>query len=343
MSCLESTPFCNDGSAPLRVPGFGSDLRFRLPPVARFSSPFDNWWTPYLKTRELAVLRTIDVVTDTPDWADAVLRNDERQIASWEAQARSGSELIDSSAWDWVMLEVRDKAVENIRTAHVLVFNSGANEFYLDPDTREPIEDCAALGFGVCKSDALVSDPIIKELLQHTACFFQSRHASPGLGYQVDPSMFPLIFNRTPVLHQAGQTVPNVTESGDGVRLTGHGHAKPADEAADQPVASRGYDSRGNRSWDGYSTVHQWPPCEVDICGAREEKKFRIASYINNLDSARFEDLYKSIERVISSLIDPWNEVLVKAGFGRTPLRIHTFGVDYSPGRLYRTEPWVNA
>ncbi|KAG9515128.1 hypothetical protein KCU93_g9583, partial [Aureobasidium melanogenum] len=56
----------------------------------------------------------------------------------------------------------------------------------------------------------------------------------------------------------------------------------------------------------------------------------RITSYINGLHP-RNHGLYHAIEKLISTSIEPWNDVLIEQGRGRFPTRIKTYGVSYEP------------
>lgn len=70
-------------------------------------------------------------------------------------------------------------------------------------------------------------------------------------------------------------------------------------------------------------------PCEVDFL-KYPSTGVRITSYINGLHP-RDHDLYHAIEKLISTSIEPWNDVLIKQGCGRFPTRIKTYGVSYEP------------
>ncbi|PTU19049.1 hypothetical protein P175DRAFT_0559870 [Aspergillus ochraceoroseus IBT 24754] len=76
----------NAGDGPLQVPGFGS--------------------------REMAMLRLMQHITEQAGWDRAILDSDETQLAQWFRDATEGPEgcLISTAAWDWCTAELRDKA-----------------------------------------------------------------------------------------------------------------------------------------------------------------------------------------------------------------------------------------
>jgi hypothetical protein len=51
---------------------------------------------------------------------------------------------------------------------------------------------------------------------------------------------------------------------------------------------------------------------------------------------------YKIIEKFIKASILPWNETLVFRDRGRTPERIRTYGVQWSPGAKYYDKRWLH-
>ncbi|SMY22650.1 unnamed protein product [Zymoseptoria tritici ST99CH_1A5] len=90
------------------------------------------------------------------------------------------------------------------------------------------------------------------------------------------------------------------------------------------------WEERGGR----FSPEYQWLPCEVDIKQeffSNGKPKVRISSYINNLHPRHHASLYDSIEKCVEASIRSWNEILTYRYRGRTPERIRTFGVQWSP------------
>lgn len=86
-----------------------------------------------------------------------------------------------------------------------------------------------------------------------------------------------------------------------------------------------------------FSRRFQWLPFEVSFdevmktASTSLPPNVAIGSYINNLHPVSHKSLYETIEKLVSSSIEPWNQVLVHCGPGRLPPRIRTYGVLWSP------------
>lgn len=78
-----------------------------------------------------------------------------------------------------------------------------------------------------------------------------------------------------------------------------------------------------------YSWHSQWLPCEVSFAG--ENAAVQITSYFNNLHPVSYCTLYQTIEAVIASSIQPWNDVLVLRNRPRKPPRMRCYGVPLVP------------
>jgi hypothetical protein len=83
------------------------------------------------------------------------------------------------------------------------------------------------------------------------------------------------------------------------------------------------------RRGPSWSTNFQRLPCEADFPKS-SSTDVRITSYINGLHP-RNHGLYHAIEKLISTSIEPWNDVLIKQGRGRFPTRIMTYGISHEP------------
>lgn len=58
----------------------------------------------------------------------------------------------------------------------------------------------------------------------------------------------------------------------------------------------------------------------------------RITSYINNLHPTKHQGLYQTIEKIIGLSVPMWNDVIMQEeGTARTPLRIVTYGAEWTP------------
>lgn len=307
-------PFDNSGHGPLAVPGFGYPLEQELHPGDRFTHGVREWFQgPNLTARELAMLSLIDDITDKPTWSTDVF-DDEKTSQLWqEALLRP---LISPKTWEWCLLELQDKARDFQSTGRILVYNTGAV---------------------ISKSDLVVDGTDIKDELSTLTLLSPFETAAKDVlfdpGQQtrrlVDPLMYPLIHGKSRVLAEGG-TVP----LNDMFK-----HISKCDIAPSIPI-------RGNfllyhpyfEEWQEegrrgplWSTNFQRLPCEVEFLEG-SGTDVRITSYINGLHP-RHRGLYHAIEKIISSSVEPWNDVLIKQGRGRFPSRIKTYAVSYEPPR----------
>jgi hypothetical protein len=188
-------PLDNSGRGPLQVPGFhGIPMHYELKSENRFAHGEHEWrQTPGVTAREQAMVDLMNKVTDKPGWYIDVF--DDEILDDWRKWAFETYHLMSEKAWSWCLEELRDKAVYFNETKHVRVLDTGT---------------C------VCKSDM----PDLQSLatsLKSAVTPLLDRHRT-NEGWQptsddpvfnlVDPSMFPLVYGRTPVLENGGHVDP---------------------------------------------------------------------------------------------------------------------------------------
>ncbi|KAF3396336.1 hypothetical protein F1880_007071 [Penicillium rolfsii] len=297
----------NDGQGPLDVPGFGNiPLDFELPHEARFAHGIvDYRHSPRLTKREMAMLRLMQRITERPEWHRTILDGDDKELAQWHKDAVEGPEgfMISELAWDWCMSELRDKAKIWQRTGRCLVFDSSS---------------------AVSQADLVLCLTDIQKQVARLGR--QAEHDVP----LVDPSLYPLVYDRSPVLTKGGQVslrdpwrlAGEITEE-----LPAHPLVKIPRRWQSPITPSRGY--AGPESC--YSNRFQWLPCEIkflnDDSPDDDSPDVRITSYINNLNPATHQPLCKQIEYLISRSIPSWNDILFyRDTRGCRPPRILTYG-----------------
>lgn len=284
--------FENSGDGQLKAPGFHYAVDFELEYNDRFSHGANDFKQhPRLTAREVAMLRVMNALTDKPNWEDKVLDDDISKKWGEEAQLIP---LISSKAWEWCLLELREKAKRFQKTGRVLV---------LDAASR------------ISKSDITVPVALNQELQDAVEPFLdQPEHekdwhpGSEGLVLDlVHPSLFPLVFGRTRVLMDGGTTSMDFKNT------------RSFDDAKVAPLPSKS--GRASKKF-------QWLPCEVQF---KEDTgtDVEITSYINNLHP-RNKPAYAAIEKIIALAIPAWNQVLIHGHDGRTPPRIRTYGAQFA-------------
>ncbi|KAI1847047.1 hypothetical protein JX265_006760 [Neoarthrinium moseri] len=278
----------------------------------RFAHGAIDWAQPRLTSRELHMLRAMNLFTDRPGW------HLPGSIERWREQALR-LPMMSEKTWDWCSLELQDMAERFEQTRYILAFDTSSR---------------------ICKSDILVDPRVIDAL--RSKIFKKNPDASRErdriLWYPIDPSLFPFIHGRTKVLLD-GTQIPRRRA----VEFTAHGTVSPIPQVK-RPVRFPDLDLRDTRlremsgRIDNPAIAHfyrwserfQWMPCEVRF-SKRNKQGVEVISYINNLHPVHEQELYGLIEQVISLSVQPWNDVLSYLGRPRSPLRIRTYGVQWEP------------
>ena len=321
----------NTGRGPLQVPGFGGiPLEYVLECEHRFAHGTNDWQqVPAVTARELAMVAIMNTLTDKPEWHFKIL--DEQIVARWREEAFATTPLMSEKVWTWCLAELRDKAMHFEKNQYIRVLDTGS---------------C------ICKSDTLVPDSLASEFKSRIALLVeqQDKDWQPESDEQVlnivDPSLFPLVYGRSLVLEDGGQVdLDDIFGSYEQAKVA----SKHVDRRVDSPEIQKQIEKGLNhpislsihyskREFYYWSFNFQWLPCEVEFSGDFGTD-VHITSYINNLHPAH-KSLYRSIEKLISLAIKPWNDCLIqgqhdlrdaenRAQRGPVPLRIITYGAEW--------------
>lgn len=312
-------PFDNSGRGPLAVPGFGFPLEQELHPEDRFTHGVREWFQePNVTARELAMLCLMDDITDKPTWSTDVFDD---TVTSQLCQEALRSPLISLKTWDWCLLELQDKARIFQSSGRILTYNTGVaickSDLVVDEETRTVIKDELS---------------VLKSFSSDTATLDPLSNTPRQTHRLVDSLLYPLIYGKSKVLAKGGiiplndmfqhiskcSIAPNISVVGYHLL-----HSTTFAGCSEWEM----HRERGP-SW---SANFQRLPCEVEFSKC-PSIGVRITSYINGLHP-RNHGLYHAIEKLISTSIEPWNDVLIKKGCGRFPTRIKTYGVSYEPPR----------
>ncbi|THX45737.1 hypothetical protein D6D06_10374 [Aureobasidium pullulans] len=310
--------FDNSGRGALAVPGFGFPVELELHSEDRFTHGVREWFQePNITARELAMLSFMDKITDKPTWSTDVFDN---RATSQLYQEALRSRLISPQTWVWCLSELQDKARIFQSSGRILVYNTGVaickSDVAVDEETRTLIKDGLSVLESSSLSDAATLDP--------------SPDSPRQIHRLIDPLLYPLIYGKSRVLAK-GEIVP----LNDMFR-----HISKCNIAPKIPVVGNhlllGPAWYGCSKWKmhrergpSWSTNFQRLPCEIDFLKS-SGTSVCITSYINGLHP-RNRGLYHALEKLISTSIEPWNEVLIKQSCGRFPTRIKTYGVSYEP------------
>ncbi|KAH1818404.1 hypothetical protein KXX00_009285 [Aspergillus fumigatus] len=291
----------------LMVPGFnGVPFDAEISDRGFAGSDLCGWFPSPFTVRELEMLRLINSLTDRPGWEELVF--DASTMQTWRSEAMAQFPLISPKTWDWCEAELRDKAQRWQETGLIMVLNAAS---------------------GVCKSDTIIPPSVAMEIQGFVNSALKESDGqmdwAPASNQQVwnliDPSLYPLVRERTRVLVSSGSVPLEKT-----LDAYGQGEAPP-------PLHEDRHDWEVEKYI--YSLRYQWLPCEVEFCGPAGSTDVRITSYVNNLHPREQRPFYRVLESVISKTIEPWNQALIRLAFagplwaGREPMRIRTFGVEW--------------
>lgn len=318
----------NSGHRPLLVPGFGGmSIYHELGVDERFADTITGWeQKPALTAPEMTMLQLMSDLTDKSGWNVDVFNN--AIVAKWREETFKAQEakaqkedlkmrVITERAWDWCILELRDKAHTFDKDRFVRLFDAGS---------------------AVCKSDVLVSESARLKLKDDIAPLLKRPILYQNQEALVDPSLFPLAYGKTSVLTESQVCLPDTVES--------FGSGKLSPKQPDERLNTSDVDFRmkeGNyahvfesEETDDlrrflWSSNFQLLPCEVEFYESGTGTDAHITSYINNLHPIHYQSVYYFVEKLISVAIKPWNECLVKGEKARWPIRIRTYGLTWEP------------
>src|SRR6202012_2409733 len=184
--------FNNSGIGPLKVPGFGLYIHHEVSPhqSLRFRHGASDFHNDRLTAREGSMLRLMDSMTAKPDWSKKI-HNDEI-VSKWRKEATAVPDsLINERAFDWCVEELRDKA----------------KEFDAHHGAWTTTYEC---GSSVAKADNLIPADLRSALKKQVQPLLDANPKDwhPNSNEQVlnlvHPSLYPLVYGRTPVLVNGG-------------------------------------------------------------------------------------------------------------------------------------------
>lgn len=301
----------NSGDGPLEVPGLngiGLDAQRQHFAHCQFENEEEWSFQPRVMAREIAMIWMMESLTDRDNWHQEVF--EDAGTAALEEAARELSDVISPRTWTWCLQELRLKAQRYKQAGRISVLDVGSS---------------------VCKSDILVSDSTRSKLHNEIEALRQHREFDGQIQEIIDPSLYPLIFGKTPILLHGGrisllqtnatydetELMPSPTLSFD--RLPFDAVGGPL-ETGKVPSSSAEIEAHC------LSYISQWLPFEVEFIG--EDHGPRITSYINNAHPFHHPTLYQALEEILVPTIEAWNDVLLsivtahrQCGFVPTDLR----------------------
>ncbi len=111
----------------------------------------------------------------------------------------------------------------------------------------------------------------------------------------LDPSMYPLVYGRTPGLQQEYVGVANAID-----HWSGKGSVVPKPLPISNP-------SPYHDEYLYWSENYQWLPANLDL---KEDGSVSFTSYVNNLHPIKHLDAYDAIQKLVTASIPLWDQCL---------------------------------
>lgn len=310
-----------------RYPGLGLPLRYN-PQEECYPLGAHNCCASALSdiiyVRELAMMSVMEKLTDKPGWHKKVF--DDEIVERWRREALS---IPDVDLWNLAIggkyqchrtndgeLEVRNDKPSNIKIPEGILsemsFECCINELrskakYFEKTGIVITLDASA---SIAKSDGLVSEDLHESLrnafdvLQATSATDWHPNTNDMVHDLVHPSMYPLVYERTPAFQEECVGVKDAIGRWAGKGIIIPKDAWERDEERDRYNYGFGEDSVPPHHW---STTYQWLPANVMF---QDDGCVHFTSYINNLHPQKHRDIYHTIGKLIETALPLWDQCL---------------------------------
>ena len=269
---------------------------------------------PMTTKREFTMLQLMDTITDKPEWDrkihDKIIADKWRDELQQQAEARSMD--LSPAMLDYIFAELQHRSDGFRKTGLFKVYNGD-----------------------VIKSDTAVS-PALKErlkeavsVLEHVPANEQDWH--PGSNDQVldlvHPSLFPLVYGGSRIIPD------QIISTEAAMSFCGKGEVLPIRDTAEAEATEK-HGPWGSKITP-YSRKFQWLPCDLSFADSKysSNNTVKITSYINNLHPDHHQELYCTLEQIISASIPLFNATLSRFAISRSSsneLRIPYTSVEYN-------------
>ncbi|KAJ5787075.1 hypothetical protein N7457_002065 [Penicillium paradoxum] len=263
---------------------------------------------PVLTLREIHMVEFMEDLTDIPEWWKKV--HDPKFQEQWKKDAMGSGKDITLNMAQWIIDELQFKAMI-YESTNVVALYSG----------------------DVTKSDTNISDAFLRDIKAQTQVLEVSQktlqYFHPGsMNRQRDlisMALYPLVYGKSRIL------TDKIIGLDDAIAHAGQGEVIPVPKETGitrEDIAWRVL-AREDIKVRPHSRNYQLLPSDWEF---REDGKWHIATYINNLHPIKHRNIYKLIEQAFNAIIPQWNATL-------TPLkdmlhsraRIEYHKVEYYP------------
>ncbi|OGE47558.1 hypothetical protein PENARI_c041G07890 [Penicillium arizonense] len=285
----------------LKLPGFGRPLDYApsekniygvhsrsLFPSALDDRDIEAGYVdlPVLTLREIDMLCILEYLTDIPEWWKKVF--DPAIQEQWKKDAMSCGRDITPRMAEWIIDELEFKAMIYENTDVVALYNGD-----------------------VTKSDKNLPDSLIESLriqIKTLECDEpELKFYYPGfLRKQRDfiaMALYPLVYGKSRILPDRTISLENAIE------YAGQGEVIPVPKETGitrEDITWRVL-SRADIQVHPYSRNYQFLPADWEY---REDGRWHIITYINNLHPVKHRNIYKLLEECFNNIIPQWNATL---------------------------------
>ena len=291
-----------------------------------------------ITVREVAMMLVMDRLTDKPNWHikvfdDGIAEKWRQETMAWPEDDLWNRirhfEVVDGQSSEWHPERPKGPLLDRACADYCIQELRHKAEYF----KRTQITPTLDATFSMAKSDTIVPESLRSSLreafarLQSDQAVRPDWHPNTNETVQdlVHPSMYPLVYGRTPVLDDEVVGVEDAVDmdkwAGKGKVIPGRGENTDLDErgALDKygwPLYKRdrgGIDS-GAVGADYWSETYQWLPANLEFT---ESGGVKFTSYINGLHPVKYRDIYRTVEKLVETSLPMWDQCLVRSeGFG---------------------------
>ncbi|CAI7651773.1 unnamed protein product, partial [Penicillium glandicola] len=241
---------------------------------------------PVLTLREIHMVEFTEVLTDIPEWWKKVF--DPATQEKWKKDAMNSGKDITLNMAEWIIDELQFKAMIYETTDVVSLYNGDVTK----SDTNLP--------------DSLFQDMRTQfEVLEYDMKKMQYFH--PGILSKerdlISMELYPLVYGKTRIL------TDRIIGVDDALKYAGKGEVIPIPKDTGitrEDIAWRVL-ARADIKVRPYSRSYQVLPTDWEL---RDDGKWHIATYINNLHPVKHRNIYKLLEQAFNRIIPQWNATL---------------------------------
>ncbi|QGI87682.1 hypothetical protein CEK25_002638 [Fusarium fujikuroi] len=259
-----------------------------------------------MPVKEVAMMILMDTLTDKPDWHKKVF--DETIVQKWRNEVRQQSE---DGLYARIMQDKLEKGPRKPRDR--IITDTAFDYSYVEKSGLIPTLD--GPGNTIIKSDSFIDKSLHRDISR--ACYTLLKEQEGKTDWHprsndmvqnlIHPSMHNFVYDRSPFIQHEVVGVSNALDfMGEGKSVRGQPPVVRQNlfEHVWEPEFAIGSGKIGSEYW---ADKYQWLPANVRF---REDGSAEFTSYVNNLYTTKFPEIYRTIERLVDKAIPAWDHCL---------------------------------